>query len=77
MTIQVAIPADQYDYLVGKSIVLEKNLPDLVKNLLTYGRLTPDRSAHICRAVSFLPKGVKRLKPATKKEGFTHERHHE
>ncbi len=60
MTIQVAIPVDQYDYLVSKSLVLGKSLPDLIKNLLAYGRLTPCRSKRVCHAVSFLPKGVKR-----------------
>ena len=67
MTIQVAIPADQYEYLVGKSIVLKKSLPDLVKNLLAYGRLTPCDSALSSRASSFLPKGVKRLTAPTAK----------
>lgn len=68
MTIQVAIPADQYEYLVGKSIVLKKSLPDLVKNLLTYGRLTPSDSTPSSRASSFLPKGVKRLAAQTAKK---------
>ena len=66
MTIQIAIPADQYDYLVGKSIVLKKSLPDLVKNLLAYGRLTPNDSALSSRVSSFSPKGVKRLKTVAK-----------
>jgi hypothetical protein len=61
MTIQVAIPADQFEYLSAKAVVLQKSLPDLVKNLLTYGRLTPSDSTPDSRASSFLPKGVKRL----------------
>lgn len=61
MTIQVAIPADQFEYLSAKAVVLQKSLPDLVKNLLAYGRLTPSDSTPNSRASSFLPKGVKRL----------------
>ena len=63
MVIQVSIPADQYEYLAAKAVVLQKNLPDLIKNLLTYGRLTPCDSASAFSAVSFLPKCVKRLNP--------------
>ena len=67
MTIQVAIPADQFEYLSAKAVVLQKSLPDLVKNLLAYGRLTPSDSTQSSSASSFLPKGVKRLaKTATK-----------
>lgn len=61
-TVQIAIPADQYDYLAAKAIVLEKSLPDLIRNLLAYGRLTP-RSVKSSRVRSFLSKGVKRLNP--------------
>ncbi len=67
MTIQVAIPADQFEYLSAKAIVLQKSLPDLVKNLLAYGRLTPCDSTLDSRASSFLPKGVKRLNPPATK----------
>ena len=42
MVAQVAIPVDQYDYLANKAIVLNSDVPTLLKNLLVYGRLTPE-----------------------------------
>ena len=62
MTLSLALPCDQYDYLVAKSLTLKISVPQLVKNLLTYGRLTPRSCKPLSpRSNSFLPEGVKRL----------------
>jgi len=67
IALQIAIPADQYEYLEAKSIALGKSLPELIGNLLTYGRLTPPSINGPRDDVFFLPAGVKRL-PAAKGE---------
>ena len=61
MNIKIAIPADQLEYLEAKAEVLEKTIPELIVNLLTYGRLTPPCDSKSFRASPFFETGVKRL----------------
>lgn len=61
MNISVAIPLDQFEYLSAKAARLKLSVPALIKNLLAYGRLTPETSdASKTGRSLFLGRGVKR-----------------
>ena len=62
MYIQVAVTADQCEYLDAKAASLGKTVSELVKNLLLFGRLTPDLyKAQNSKGISFSQK--RRLTP--------------
>lgn len=73
MNINVSIPLDQFEFLSAKSVILNLSVPVLIKNLLTYGRLTPCSDTDFCASSSrpsiFLERGVKRLatRPAVRR----------
>ncbi len=62
MYIQIAVTADQREYLDAKAASLGKTVQELVKNLLAFGRLTPDSyKAQNGKGISFSQK--RRLTP--------------